>query len=73
MVSSSEEDFESLTIDRTRVIDVGDSGTGFDSVGATDPSVLVDKGISFGTDGRYRMWYEGRSGTMGNISTIITC
>ncbi len=70
-VSSDEEDFETLTIARTQTVALGGAGSGFD-VGATDPVVLVNDSVAFGVDGRYRMWFEGRSGAGGEISQIIT-
>ena len=71
-ITSDEEDFTTLTVNRTQVIGVGGGGSGYD-VGATDPTVLVDKGIAFGVDGRYQMWFEGRSGAGGATSSIIHC
>ena len=72
VVSSNEEDFETLTVRRTQAIGLGAPGSGFESA-ATDPTVVVDTRMPFNTPGRYRMWFEGRSGVQGDVSTIITC
>ncbi|MCI0637294.1 MAG: hypothetical protein L0206_25765, partial [Actinobacteria bacterium] len=72
VVSSAEEDFDPLTIPRTQVVVPTGGSFGF-TVGATDPSVLVDKSIAFNQLGRYRIWFEGRSGVGGIVSAIVTC
>ncbi|MCA8959857.1 MAG: hypothetical protein KDC38_05065 [Planctomycetes bacterium] len=71
VVSSDEEDFATLTISGVQVVPLGGVGSGYD-FGATDPSVVVDTSVPFGTVGRYRMWFEGRSGTGGIVSQIVT-
>ncbi|MCI0650497.1 MAG: hypothetical protein L0Z55_01290 [Planctomycetes bacterium] len=70
--SANEEDFEVLVILRTLAVGLGAMGSGYEA-GATDPAVIVDKSIPFGTGGRYRMWFEGRSGAAGADSSIIHC
>ncbi|MFN0057691.1 MAG: hypothetical protein ACKVX7_04470 [Planctomycetota bacterium] len=70
VVSSDEEDFATLTIPRTQAIALGGPASGF-NVGATDPTVVVDKSVPFGVTGRYHMWFEGRSGAGGLTSQII--
>ena len=72
VVSSNEEDFETLTVPRTLAVDVGAPGSGFEFA-ATDPTVVVDPLVPFGTVGHYLMWFEGRSGALGAVSTIISC
>lgn len=67
LVADPSRNFEPpLATVRTQVIGVGASGTGADSVGATDPTVILD-GPTF------KMWYEGRSGASGTVSQIIYC
>ena len=66
LVTSNEEDFVSLTIDRTQVIGLGGANSGYET-GVTDPTVIVDKRLTEVTR-RYKMWFEGRNGT---VSTII--
>lgn len=70
VVTSDEEDFLTFTIGRTLVIGTGGGGSGFD-VGATDPTVVVDKRASQNPAQRYKMWFEGRSGAGGAVSRII--
>lgn len=66
LVTSNEEDLAVLTINRTQVIGLGGSGSGYET-GATDPSVIVDKRLAE-TTRRYKIWFEGRNGS---TSTII--
>ena len=51
------------------MVTLGAGGGPFD-FGVTDPSVLVDKRDGEETS-RYKMWFEGRSGTNGITSTIM--
>lgn len=69
LATSDEEDFETTTT-RQQVIGLGAAGSGFDR-GATDPCVVVDPAVPFGTVGHYRMWFEGRSGPTGELSSIL--
>ncbi|MFQ5844712.1 MAG: hypothetical protein ACE5JG_06955, partial [Planctomycetota bacterium] len=71
VATSGEEDFLPLFIGRTQVIGRGGAASGYDFA-ATDPSVVVDKRFVFNLDGRYRIWFEGRSGVGGAVSTIVT-
>lgn len=71
VVTSDEEDFATLTVGRTQAVSLGGATTAFDK-GVTDPTVIVDKSVTFGTSGRYLIWFEGRSGADGSVSTIIT-
>jgi hypothetical protein len=74
VVTSSEEDFATLTVTRTLAFDPTTNGSGAftaDDGGATDPSVIVDKSVSPSTLGRYKMWYEARSTT--GASSIVFC
>jgi hypothetical protein len=70
LVSSASEDFADLVVDRTEVVPRGGAGSRYD-VAATDPSVLVDDAVPYGSDGRYEMWFEGRSGGGGVVSSIL--
>ncbi|MDH4036162.1 MAG: hypothetical protein OEX18_13005 [Candidatus Krumholzibacteria bacterium] len=69
LVSSAEEDLLPLTIGRTLVVGTGAPASGY-SFAATDPTVLVDKRPAEAAE-RYKMWFEGRSGTTGQTSTIL--
>ncbi len=69
LITSSEEDFDSLVQGRLQVIGLGGGGSGFDTA-ATDPTVLRDVRAATPASLRYRMWFEGRSGTS---SSIIYC
>ena len=79
LVTSTEEDFELFTIDRTMVLsaanmpDLNVNGTLEQPFGAGDPTVLLDTSFAIGVDGRYRMWFEGTYGLVGLISAILTC
>ncbi len=70
VVTSTEEDFDPIVLPRDQVIAPGSFGF---TVGATDPAVIVDKSVAPNTLGRYRMWFEGRSGVNGAVSAIVTC
>ena len=65
LVTSNEEDLAVLTINRTQVIGLGGSGSGYET-GATDPSVIVDKRLAE-TSRRYKIWFEGRNGSTSKI------
>jgi len=41
--------------------------------GATDPTVVLDRRPLAQPNARYKMWFEGRSGTNGATSNIIYC
>lgn len=79
LVTSTEEDFEAFTVDRTRVmsaLEMPDLIVGSNLLspwGATDPTVLLDTSFAVGVDGRYRMWFEGTYGNFGLTSAILTC
>ena len=47
------------------------SGTLEDAISVTDPTVVVDKSVPFGSPTRYRMWVEGVYGL--NLSAFLTC
>lgn len=70
VVSSDEEEFDMFTVGRTQAIGLGAAGSGY-SGGATNPTVWLDESVPFGMDGRYHIWFEGRSGPGGGTSTII--
>lgn len=69
LVSSGEEDLAPLSIGRTQVIAAGAAGQPH-SAGATDPTVIVDKRAGQESS-RYKMWFEGRGGAGGAVSTIM--
>ncbi len=69
LVSSAEEDLVPLAIGRTQVIAPGASGQPH-AAGATDPTVIVDKRAGQESS-RYKMWFEGRGGAGGAVSTIM--
>lgn len=79
LVTSTEEDFEVLTVDRTMVMSPTDmpdltvNGNLLAPEGASDPTLLVDTSFPLGVDGRYRMWFEGTYGLAGLTSAILTC
>lgn len=66
LVTSNEEDFALLIVGRTRVIDLGPPGSGYET-GATDPTVVIDTRPTEVTR-RCKIWFEGRNGS---ASTII--
>ena len=69
LITSSEEDLVPVTLNRTQVVGLGpDSGPY--SFGATDPTVIVDK-RGGQESSRYKIWFEGRSGSSGQTSTIM--
>jgi hypothetical protein len=69
LVSSVEENLVPLTIGRTQVVGLGPGGGPY-AFGATDPTVLVDKRPGEESR-RYKMWFEGRGGSGGAVSTIM--
>lgn len=68
VVGSTNPEFSSISVPRTLVIDLGGPGSGFDA-GATDPTIVL---APAGSAYRYRIWFEGRSGSSGETSQIIT-
>ncbi len=69
LVTSSEEDLLPVTLNRTQVVGLGPAGGPYSSA-ATDPTVIVDKRVGQ-ENSRYKIWFEGRSGTNGQTSTIL--
>lgn len=65
VVSSNEPEMRSLAVGRTIAVAPGAPGSGYES-GATDPTVVLEPA---GAATRYRMWFEGRTGS---ASTIVT-
>ncbi len=66
LVTSTEEDFTIIGVQRQQVIGLGAGGSGFET-GATDPTVIADSRIAEVTR-KYKIWFEGRNGS---TSTII--
>jgi hypothetical protein len=58
LVTSADPKFTVLEIDRTVVIDLNSSGTGFDTESVDDPSVVLDTGSA---TARYKMLYWART------------
>ncbi len=79
LITSDEPTFDPIVLPRTVVMspaqmpDLDDNGSLFSPYGAADPSVLYNSAIPIGSPGRYQMWFEGRYGTLGLISAILTC
>ena len=77
LITSNEEDFPTLTVDRTQVMngasmpDLNVNGTLIAPAGAADPTVLLDTSFAPGVDGRYTMWFEGLYGVAGLTSAIL--
>lgn len=77
LITSNEEDFPTLTVDRTQVMDAASmpdlnvNGTLISPAGAADPTVLLDTSFAPGVDGRYTMWFEGLFGVAGLTSAIM--
>jgi hypothetical protein len=69
LVTSDEEDFAILTVNRTQVVGLGTNGSPYE-FGATDPTVVVDDRPAE-VSRRYKMWFEGRGGANGASSTIV--
>jgi len=69
LVTSPEEDLVPMSQNRTQVVSLGSSGSPF-AFAATDPTVIVDKRAGEETR-RYKMWFEGRGGSGGQVSTIM--
>ena len=65
LVTSDEEDFVNLFVQRVQVIGLGAAGSGYET-GATDPAVIRDKRLGEETR-RYKMWFEGRNGSVSSI------
>ena len=74
LVTSDEDDFAVLTIDRAQAVHPSDDpGLGAFDVGATDPTVVLDRRSTTPASERYKMWFEGRSGAGGSVSQIVYC
>ncbi len=71
LVTSNEEDLRPIVGARAQVIGRGAASSPY-SFAATDPTVVVDSRAS-SAPLRYKMWFEGRSGSMGETSTIVYC
>ncbi len=77
VLSSDEEDFVSpsaIAIPRQQVVSPSNGAAiGAFDVAATDPTLVVDKRSTTPPPSRYKMWFEGRTGAGGAISTIVYC
>jgi len=79
LITSDEYDFATLLQPRTQILQASDlpdvefGGVLESALNATDPTVILDKGVPYGTPGRYRMWLEGNYGVSGLFSAVLTC